>query len=206
MDCVTNILYVSNTAQRGRALSLTDLESTVEAYRNGADLANQLIVALMPIVDKEIRRYVSRRHKFEDLQELAYFELTTAILKARDKLVDNDITSFVMFRILFAILNYKAYNHRLCENKVPSNHPLKLGKLQREPFVEPAIQDTYVNEIDCVDLLDKCVTCEEQRTVVHHRLDGQRFCHIEDMVPYLTPYQIRKYWSDFVCCFHRYKD
>jgi len=170
---------------------------TVREYRDGKDHFQKIIIHHMPIIDNIIGRYTSSHYRYEDVQEVAYFELVNAVVQARSKLKDNNITPYIIRSVTLNVLTFVIYDHLPIYPKRPTSRLKELAK--RVNFDD--VSDVTSEPLDMLALLEQlevAVKDDEQREIVNLKIQGYSFKEIANRLPTLSYHHIRRRWLAFV--------
>lgn len=149
-------------------------QEKVQDYRNGSnDSFQYLILYHRPIADEIVRQYVSRQFPFEDLQEYAHYALVEIIIKAREKLVDNNITYYIRRR-----LRQRLLDHIKFERKSGTYSEL----LTKQPFTDVASKRDADISIMFRECCEKAIKNDLQKQIVELHMQGHTFSEISSLL------------------------
>lgn len=175
------------------------LDQAVQDYRNGdTEKYQQIIEHHLPIMDKLAWRFTSKRHTHEDITEIAYYELVQAVALAKKSLKNNNITPYIIKRVISNILTYL----KMCDLIVHTNKPSSKTKLmEREFFLDTHVR-TSVHPIDSLifwECFNKSITSDLQHEIVILRLKKYTNKEILERLPECRNVtMIQRQWSLFV--------
>jgi len=159
------------------------------------------------LTHKLAAKYVSPIHDFEDVCEVAEFELVEAVVRAKNALKDDGIKYYLIRCIRARLLDYVTLDHLIY---LPSHGPrawaeakkgihrinvTRKGPHQRDPYTQDNRTDPDVF-VEFDEILEDCITSEIQRDVVTYRLARCTFQEIAvKMDMEIKPCQ--RYWYEY---------
>lgn len=169
-------------------------------YRQGeCKHFQEIILHHIPIVDALVWKYATgTHHRYEDILEVAYYELVVATKQAQRALRDDNITPYLITCVGLNLLSFVTLDHlTVYPKKVSSCVTPLMSRYDFNDTVDVRCREP-VDYVVFWERFNNAITDDVQREIVDLRLAGYTYVEIWNRLPNIHLTTIKDKWKKFV--------